>query len=78
MATSPVTPVMSTPSKLTTILAIVNAALQGLTIVGGPVGAGAALGTVFENILLNALQAYQMETGQPIDLTKIPLETPVP
>ena len=75
MSTAPLQVVTST-SKLQTILAIINAALQGLTLVPG-IGAGAALGLVFENILKNALAAYQAESGQPIDLTKIPLETTV-
>jgi hypothetical protein len=71
------TPVVPSPSKLQLILAIINAALQGLTLVPG-IGAGATLGLTFETILKNALAAYQAEAGQPIDLSKIPLETPVP
>ena len=63
-------------SKLQTILAIINAALQGLTLVPG-IGGAAQLGLTFESILKNALAAYQAEAGQPIDLTKIPIETPV-
>ena len=75
MATTP--PVTPSLSKLQTILLIINAALQGLTLVP-VVGTAAQLGLVFETILKNALAAYQAEAGQPIDLTKIPLETPVP
>jgi hypothetical protein len=81
------TPVIPSPapaqSKLQNILGIINIALQGLTIAGSftPVGAaitaGVKLEQIFQTILTNALQAYQQETGQPIDLTKIPLETPV-
>ena len=71
------TPVMEGPSKLQTILAIINAALQGLTLVPG-IGSAASLGLLFEGILKNALAAYQAEAGKPIDLTQIPLETPVP
>jgi len=63
-------------SKLQTILAIINAALQGLTLVPD-IGGAAQLGLTFESILKNALAAYQAEAGQPIDLTKIPIETPV-
>jgi hypothetical protein len=65
------------PNKLQLILAIINVALQGLTLVPG-IGAAAGLGLAFETILKNALDAYHLEAGQPIDLTKIPLETPVP
>jgi len=71
------TPVIAGPSKLQTILAIINAALQGLTLVPG-IGNAASLGLLFEGILKNALAAYQAEAGKPIDLTQIPLETPVP
>jgi hypothetical protein len=71
------TPTLAGPSKLSLILAIINAALQGLTLVPG-IGGGATLALTFETILKNALAAYQAEAGQPIDLTKIPLETPVP
>lgn len=74
MSTTPVVP--GSPSKLQTILAIINAALQGLTLVPA-IGPAANLALTFETILRNALAAYQMEAGQPIDLTKIPLETPV-
>jgi hypothetical protein len=77
MATTP-TPAPST-SKLQTILGIINAALQGLTMIPGlGTGVAAAVGLeqLLQGILTNALQAYQAEAGQPIDLTKIPLETP--
>ena len=66
-----------TVNKAQTILAIINAALQGLSLVPGlqlPI----AIEQKFQGILTNALAAYQAETGQPIDLTKIPLETKVP
>ena len=66
----PETPV--TNDKLNTILAIINAALQGLTLVPG-----AQLAVTLTTILTNALKAWHLESGQPIDLTKIPLETPV-
>ena len=77
MATTP-TPA-SSPSKLATILGIINGALQGLTLIPG-LGTGVALAVQLEQtlqgILTNGLAAYQAEAGQPIDLTKIPLETP--
>ena len=75
MSTTP-TP-QPTPSKLSTILAIIDAALKGLSvvpIVGGP----AALADIFVSIIQNGMAAYEAEAGQPLDLTKIPLETPVP
>jgi hypothetical protein len=65
------------PSKIQTILAIINAALQGLSIIPG-LGAPVAIEQAFQSILTNALAAYKAEAGQPIDLSKIPLETPVP
>lgn len=74
MSTTP-TPT-SNPSKVQTILAIVNAALQGLSLVPG-LQAPIAVEQAFQKILTNALAAYQAETGQPIDLSKIPIETKV-
>ena len=63
-------------SKVATILAIIDAALKGLAAV--PVVGGAAqLADIFVSIIKNGMAAYQAETGQPLDLTKIPLETPV-
>jgi hypothetical protein len=76
MSTAP-TPTPAPPSKLQNILSIINLALQGLSAVPAltlPIG----LEQTFQKILTNALAAYQQETGQPIDLSKIPLETPVP
>lgn len=63
-------------SKLQSLEAIILAALQGLQLVPG-VGGTAALIGVFANILVNAQNAYAAEAGQPIDLSKIPLETPI-
>jgi hypothetical protein len=67
---------MAVPTKVQTILQIIQAALTGLQLVPG-VGAPAAVAGVFLSILTNGLTAYQAETGQPLDLTKIPLEAPV-
>lgn len=84
MSTSPVVPSPAPAgSKVQNILGIINLALQGLTIagsftpVGGAIIAGVKLEQVFQQMLTNALLVYQQETGQPIDLTKIPLEAPV-
>ena len=76
MSTSP-TPSPAPPSsKLQNILSIINLALQGLSAI--PVlSVPIALEQTFQKILTNALAAYQQETGQPIDLSKIPFETPV-
>jgi hypothetical protein len=73
------TPPIPTPSqsKLLTILAIIQAALTGLALVPGPVGAIDKVGLVFYGILMNALAAYQAESGTVLDVTKIPFETPV-
>lgn len=84
MSTSTVVPSAAPAgSKVQNILGIINLALQGLTIAGQftPIGAaitaGVKLEQVFQQMLSNALQVYQQETGAPIDLQKIPLEEPV-
>ena len=83
MSTTPIPSPAPPGSKLQNILGIINLALQGLTIaasftpVGAAINAGVKLEQIFQTMLTNALQVYQQETGQPIDLTKIPLETPV-
>ncbi len=64
-------------SKTQLILVILQTALTGLAVVpGGAVASGAGL--AFVQIIQNAVLVYQAETGQPLDLTKIPLETLVP
>lgn len=70
------TPIPNPVSKSTLILAIIQAALTGLAAVPGAQVAS-AVGLTFTSILQNALIAYQQETGQPLDLSKIPLETQV-
>lgn len=60
------------------ILAIIQAALAGLASLKGTVGVDAQIGQSFITIIQNGMAAYQAATGQPLDLTKIPLETPVP
>ena len=75
MATLP--PVTPAPSKVQTILAIINAALQGLTLIPG-LAVPIAIEEAFQSILTNALATYKAETGQPLDLTKIPQEALVP
>ena len=75
------TPPLPTPapsgSRLSNILAIINLVLGALSAIPG-LGAPIAVEQAFQKILVNALAAYQAETGQPIDLTKLPFEQPVP
>ena len=63
-------------SKAQLILTIIQAALSGLAVVPGA-QLPAAAAQAFLSILTNGMAAYQAETGQPLDITKIPLETPV-
>lgn len=65
------------PSKLASILTIINLALQGLSVIP-VIGLEAQVGQAFLTILQAGLNAYHAETGQPIDLTKIPPEAPIP
>jgi hypothetical protein len=72
---TPPTPV-TLSSKLSNILEIINFALQALALIPG-LGGPIALEQAIQRILMNALAAYQAETGKPFDITNIPLETPV-
>ncbi len=76
MSTPAVVPVAA-PSKLQNILGIINLSLQGLQL-APVIGPGAAVADTFLNILMNALAVHQQETGQPFDLSKIPIEQLVP
>jgi hypothetical protein len=85
MSTAPTpTPSPAPPTKLQNILTIINAVLQGLSLIPGlgAVGTGIAVAgsieQVLQGILTSALAAYQQETGKPIDLTAIPQEALVP
>lgn len=76
MSTAP-TPATPSTSKLQTILTIIQLALVGLKSV--PITAGpAALAGAFLSIFQNATTLYEAESGQPFDVTKIPIEQPVP
>ena len=68
--------VVQSPSKVQTILSIINAALAGLTFIPG-LAIPIQIEQAFQSILTNALATYKAETGQPLDLTKIPLESKV-
>jgi hypothetical protein len=68
---------MASIPSLTSILNIIQialTALEGLPVVGPE----ATLAATFTSILQNALAAYHSASGAPLDLNKIPLETPVP
>jgi hypothetical protein len=65
------------PSKLQTILQIIQAALAGLSAVP-LIGPDAALASVFLGIFQSATSLYQTETGTPFDITKIPQEAKLP
>jgi len=66
---TPVTPA-TPPDKLQSIFSIINLAMQGLSMFVP----GSAQAVLIAGILTHALQAWHAETGQPIDLTKIPEE----
>ena len=63
-------------SKLQTILSVIQLALGALSKLP-VVGPGSELASVFLQIFQNASALYTAETGQPFDVTKIPLETKV-
>jgi hypothetical protein len=69
---APVTP----PTKLQTILQIIQFALTGLSAIP-VIGPDAVLASAFLAIFQNAQALYQAESGQPFDVTKIPLESKV-
>jgi hypothetical protein len=64
-------------NKTQLILLIIQSALAGLGSLGGTTGTDTKLTAAFVGILQSALAMYQAETGQPLDLTKIPLEAKV-
>lgn len=59
------------------ILTIIQAALAGLASIKGNTGVDAQIASAFVTIIQNGMAAYQAATGQPLDLTKIPIEAPV-
>lgn len=58
------------------ILLILQTALNALAVIPA-VGPDAALAGVFINIIQSGMAAYHTAAGAPLDLTKLPLETPV-
>lgn len=63
--------------SVSSILQIIQVALGALSVIP-VVGPEAALALPFLRILQAGLDAYNQATGSPLDLSKIPLETPVP
>lgn len=74
---APVTPPLPTISKASLILTILTVSLQGLSAIP-VIGPEASAAAYFIKIIQAATQAFHQETGQPIDLTKLPLEDLVP
>jgi hypothetical protein len=62
--------------NLSGILLIIQTALTALSAIPA-VGPEAALAVPFMQILQAGLTAYHQAAGAPLDITKIPLETPV-
>jgi len=67
---------MASSVSLSSILLIIQTALTALAALPA-VGPEAALAIPFIQILQAGLTAYHAAAGAPLDLTKIPLETPV-
>ena len=63
--------------SITIILTIIQAALAGLSNISS-IGGDVKLAGAFVSILQGGLQAYELQAGQPLDLTKIPLESLIP
>lgn len=79
-------PASVTPAQagLQETLMIINAALAGIgklpvlgPVIQGTITVNAAMALAFVSIIQTAQAAVKATTGQAIDLTKIPLETPV-
>lgn len=67
---------MAANASLTEILAILSVALNALSTIPA-IGADAALANVFLTIIQKALAAYSAAAGAPLDLSKLPIESPV-
>lgn len=59
------------------ILIMLQAALTGLSAIPA-IGGDIAIAGAFVNIIQAGLNAFHAASGAPLDLTKIPLEQPVP
>jgi len=63
------------PSTIDRLLSILDIGLKTTAaIVGGPAGAGISAADALLQIGAHAKAAYEAETGQPYDLSKVPLE----
>jgi hypothetical protein len=58
-------------------LAILQIALAALATVPA-IGADAALAAAFLSIIQKAMAGYEAAAGAPLDLSKLPIEAPVP
>ena len=74
---TPVAAPLPTVSKLSLILLILETALNALGKIP-VIGGDAALAAALIQIVQAGMAAYQAEAGQPLDLSKIPQEQPVP
>lgn len=75
MSTSPaITPKALTVTNILKILQLVLAALSVLPVIGTDAALVSALIAVYQK----AAAAYEAATGQPFDVTKIPIEDVVP
>lgn len=63
-------------TSLGSILNLIQIALNGLSVIPA-VGGDAALTGALIGLLQAGLNAYHQANGAPLDLTKLPLETPV-
>jgi hypothetical protein len=62
---------------ISNILMILQIALGALSTIPG-VGTDIAIAGAFVKIIQNAMTAYHAAAGQPLDLTKLPMESLVP
>jgi len=78
MSTTPTPPPKG--SLLDRLLSIADLAASGISAVttGTPIGAGASMADILIKMGQHAAAAYEAETGQPYDLSKIPQEDLVP
>lgn len=63
-------------TSLQSILQILSISLNALSVIP-VVGPEAALAETFLSIIQKSMAAYQTASGQPLDLTKLPMEKPV-
>lgn len=70
--------VVQQPSKLALLFSILTIAANTIgTVLGTPIGADIKIAGALVQIAQHAFAGYQAETGTPLDLSKIPAETPI-